>query len=89
MSKCTLDVDVDIEIEKDGVSTAFFIGYIDDPQVVKKVSFKELIDKFVEGNSVFDFLAVGFEEDTLEIVKALRDAADYAEELVSLERAAK
>ena len=87
MSKFAVDVDVYTEIEKNGATTTVFVGRDDDPLVVKESSFKELIDDFIKTNSVFDFLDVGFEEETLELVKALRDAADYAESVVSKARA--
>lgn len=86
MSKFAVDVDVYTEIEKNGATTTVFVGRDDDPLVVKESSFKELIDDFIKTNSVFDFLDVGFEEETLELVKALRDAADYAESVVSKAR---
>ena len=86
MSKFAVDVDVYTEIEKNGATTTVFVGRDDDPLVVKESSFKELIDDFIKTNSVFDFLDVGFEEETLELVKALRNAADYAESAVSKAR---
>ena len=86
MSTFAVDVEVYTEIEKNGVTTTVFVGRDDDPLVVKETSFEELINEFIKTHSVFDFLDVGFEEETLELVKVLRDAADYAESVVSKAR---
>ena len=86
MSKFAVDVDVYTEIEKNGATTTGCVGRDDDQVVVKETSVKEMIDDFIKTNAVFDFLDVGVEEETLELVKALRDAADYAESAVSKAR---
>ena len=79
MNRLSFDVEVYTDINKDGVETAFFCGDSFFPSITKKVSFKEMVDRFVGSYSNNDFIDGILVEDMRDVVKQLRSATEHAE----------